>query len=230
LRGGADKEKALAMLAETWDLATSLGDRILMGRVANNVGIVHFSSGDYEAGLKHFQRALRVRKGIGYRRGLVVNLHNVGDAQFRLGRKGLAWSAFEESYLLAKEIGWRKSALLNEAFLSFLRATEAAGLDIGKPTLDGAFSEKVEDPSELTRDLERIARESDALPAPLSAAVARWLTGRLLIGVQQIGPAIDVLQVAHQNALSVNEMAFLRDVESDLEVARALEQKSNPVS
>ena len=101
-----DGPLALELLMEGRERAERAGDRILLGRVENNIGIVHHLAGRYEEALSCFREALNIRQGLGYRMGSVVNLHNIGDAHFRMGDPSRAWAAFMQSRDLAEQLDW----------------------------------------------------------------------------------------------------------------------------
>ncbi len=115
-------EEARPRLVRALEAARLAGDRILEGRVLNNLGLLHAELGDRDAALAHFRRAMEVREGIGYQRGVIVNLHNIGDTHFRAGQFHRAAVAFERSRELAQAMGWEQGMALNDVFLAHLRA------------------------------------------------------------------------------------------------------------
>ena len=64
-----ETENAQSLLQQALRLATEAGDRILMGRVLNNLGLLHVWNEDLEPALERFREALNVREGIGYTMG-----------------------------------------------------------------------------------------------------------------------------------------------------------------
>jgi serine/threonine protein kinase/tetratricopeptide (TPR) repeat protein len=153
-------EAAASHLLRGQRLAEQLGDRILLGRIENNLGIIHHSRGDYEGALVHFQRALEIREGIGYRVGMVVNHHNIGDAYLRLGQPALAYAAFSESMRQALESDWKPGVTMNHLFLGYLDAER--GDESGLERLADAIRD-----ARRTRDLSLVA-------------IGQWLQARWL--------------------------------------------------
>ncbi len=132
IREGEDL-RARQYLERARVLADASEDRILVGRVVNNLGLVHLQAGRLELALACFQEALSRREDTGYQAGRIVNLHNIGDVQLRLGRLARAWTAFEQSRDAARAVGLDKAVAYNEVFLGFLRAERGeheAGLSL----------------------------------------------------------------------------------------------------
>jgi tetratricopeptide (TPR) repeat protein len=154
-----DVGSALELLMEGQERAERAGDRILLGRVVNNIGIVHHIERRYEQALSCFREALNIRQGLGYRMGSVVNLHNIGDTHFRMGDTSRAWAAFHQSRDLAEQMDWQPGVIMNDVFLAFLEAGE--------------------DPEYGADRLEVAAAQADKLMLHDSRIAARWLLGRL---------------------------------------------------
>ena len=114
-RAGAD------LLQTALPHAERSGDRVLLGRVINNIGIARLDDGRPAEALVEFRRALELRRGLGYRPGEVVNLHNIGDTLLRMGDMGRAWAAFEQSRELASDCAWDRGVVMNDVFLHYLR-------------------------------------------------------------------------------------------------------------
>jgi tetratricopeptide (TPR) repeat protein len=164
LRRG-EPARALDLLREALPHAERAGDRVLTGRIVNNIGIALLDAGRPEAALAEFRRALELRRGLGYRTGEVINLHNIGDTYLRMGEVARAFASFEQSRELAKECAWERGVVMNEPYLAYLRglggedvipelaATANAAVRIGE--LDSAltarwFSAKLrQQPSEI---------------------------------------------------------------------------------
>lgn len=117
-------DEATRLLSRALEAARSVGDRILEGRVLNNLGLLHSWAGRHEEALASYRRALEVREGIGYVRGVVINHHNVGDTHFQLGDLARAFVAFQRSQELADEMGWPRGVVLNEVYLAYIHATQ----------------------------------------------------------------------------------------------------------
>jgi class 3 adenylate cyclase/tetratricopeptide (TPR) repeat protein len=165
-----DNAGALASLREAMPFAEAAADRILLGRIVNNVGIVHFNEGRYPEALDEFRRALQVRQGLGYRFGEVVNLHNIGDAWLKIGDLPRAYASFEQSRDLARDCGWEKGVVMNEVFLSYLRGLRGEA---------------------VTEELERACAAATRLADRETAIMGRWFLARLFAARRD--PAADRL-------------------------------------
>jgi len=132
-------EEAAPLLDRALSAARDAGDRILEGRVLNNIGLLHLARRDCDEALASFRAALRVREGIGYTQGAMVNHHNIGDAHFARGDYARAYVAFERSRDLAAEIGWERGFALNDVYLGFIDAERGRVAD-GLARIDGAIS------------------------------------------------------------------------------------------
>lgn len=153
-----DNDAARELLERALPHADRSGDRVLLGRVINNIGIALLDSGRPAEALLEFRRALEIRRGLGYRPGEVVNLHNIGDALLRLGDHARAWASFEQSRDLSRECAWDRGVVMNEVFLHYLR---------------GVRGESV------AADLAAVGAEAARLGEAESALTARWFTARL---------------------------------------------------
>ncbi|MBA2321162.1 MAG: tetratricopeptide repeat protein [Deltaproteobacteria bacterium] len=126
-------DEARGLLTRALTTAREAGDRVLEGRVLNNIGLLHAQSGESEEALRYFRQALEVREGLGYRRGVVINHHNIGDIHFHRGDFARAHVAFSRSREIAEEMGWLRGAALNDIFLAYIDGvrggTDVAGLD-----------------------------------------------------------------------------------------------------
>jgi tetratricopeptide (TPR) repeat protein len=131
---------------------------VLLGRIINNLGIAALDEGRPADALAEFRRALELRRGLGYRPGEVINLHNIGDALLRLGDLGRSWAAFEQSRDLARDCGWERGVVLNEVYLHYLRGLRG---------------------DDVVADLEAAASNANRLGERESAYVARWHLTRL---------------------------------------------------
>jgi class 3 adenylate cyclase/tetratricopeptide (TPR) repeat protein len=115
-----DGDRALLTLDQALTTARAAGDRILEGRVLNNIGLVHAWANRTEDALRCYREALELREGLGYTRGVVVNHHNIGDVWFQAKDFGRARLAFQRSRELASSIGWARGVVLNDVFLTYL--------------------------------------------------------------------------------------------------------------
>jgi class 3 adenylate cyclase/tetratricopeptide (TPR) repeat protein len=139
IRDGA-LDDAAALLRDALEHALRSGDRILIGRVRNNLGLLHYWSGDYDAALAELRRALEVREGIGYLAGVVINQHNIGDVHLTRGDLARAYVAFHRSRELAEQMGWRRGVVLNEVYLGFIQANRRSP-DEGRARMAAAVEE-----------------------------------------------------------------------------------------
>lgn len=117
-----DLPGAATLLEKALATARGCGDRILVGRVLNNMGLLHYWAGRFDDALAAFRDALRVREGIGYTAGVVINHHNIGDVHFSRGDMARAWVAFSRSRELAAEMGWQRGIVLNDVYLGYIDA------------------------------------------------------------------------------------------------------------
>jgi tetratricopeptide (TPR) repeat protein len=161
LRAG-QYEEARPLLERGLEAAVRAGDRILEGRVLNNIGLLHSSAGRYEQALGCFRKALEVREGIGYTRGVAVNHHNIGDVHFASEDWARAYVAFERSRELATEMGWERGVVLNDVYLGYLHAQRGAEVD------------------GLTR-MRAATDEARRLGDVETATTGSWLVGRWLV-------------------------------------------------
>jgi serine/threonine protein kinase/class 3 adenylate cyclase/tetratricopeptide (TPR) repeat protein len=127
LRSG-DHDRAQELLEQALASSRAAADRILEGRVLNNIGLLHSWAGRHAEALRYYRAALELREGIGYSRGVVVNHHNIGDVHFHQGEHAKAWVAFERSRAIAEEIGWDRGVSLNDVFLAYLSSNNG-GVD-----------------------------------------------------------------------------------------------------
>ena len=153
-----DNPRAETLLREALDHAERVNDHILVGRIVNNLGIVAFQEGRFEDAITEFRRALAARSGLGYRRGEVVNHHNIGDALFQLGDHARAWMSFEQSRELARACAWERGVVMNDVYLHYLRGLRG---------------------EDVAGDLDEAIRRSTRLGDAESALVGQSLLARL---------------------------------------------------
>jgi serine/threonine protein kinase/predicted ATPase len=134
-RATGDLEASLGLLQDALQRAEAVGDRIVTGRIVNNIGIARFDQGAYPEALAEFRRALEIRRGLGYRIGEVVNLHNIADTWLRMGDLAHAYASFEQSRDVAKDAGWDRGVAMNEVYLLYVRGLRG---DAVGPELEAA--------------------------------------------------------------------------------------------
>jgi len=196
IRAG-DGTEALQLLNEGRVRAERASDRILLGRIENNIGIVHHLAGRYESALECFRQALSIRQGLGYQMGSVVNLHNIGDAHFCLGDRSRAWAAFHQSRDLAEQMDWRPGVLMNDVFLAYL--------------------ESAEEPDVSLRRLKMAISHSDSMLIHDTRISSRWLMGRLLKDQGQVDEAVAVWNEAVDLAMSLDAPRMVREIQAALD-------------
>ncbi len=176
-------------------LATSrqAGDRILEGRVLNNLGLVHSWAGELDEALQYYRAALHVREGVGYTRGVVVNHHNIGDVHFQKQDYTRARVSFDRSRELARQIGWDRGIVLNEIFLAYLGAQ--AGEHGVEPILEAV-------------DRARSLGDAEVMTA------GEWLAGRWLLENNHVREGRSQLERALQDA-EANDLQPMVDLISE---------------
>jgi serine/threonine protein kinase/tetratricopeptide (TPR) repeat protein len=178
-------------------LADAGEDRILVGRIIHNLGLVHLQAKRLEQALACFREALARREHTGYQQGLIVNLHYIGDVLLRLGRPGRAWTAFEQSRDAARSIGLDKAVAFNEVFLGYLMAERGE--------LEGGLA--------LLRDARQRAvgfGDQD------TAVVGLWLEGRALLNAGRLIAARSALDDALERTRDASRRWLSADVRSTL--------------
>jgi tetratricopeptide (TPR) repeat protein len=158
-----DMPSALALLFAAEPYAEEANDRILLGRITNNLGIVLFNQGKWDDALAQFRRALELRQGLGYRVGEITNLHNIGDALMRRGDFAHAYASFEQSRDLARECAWERGVVMNEVFLCYLRGLRGEAV--------------LEDLEHVTRAAQRVGDKETAILARSFAARLQGAAG-----------------------------------------------------
>jgi len=130
-----DFEKARDHLEVGCDLAMRSEDRILQGRLLNNLGVNYTHMGQLDEALQCYSRALEIRKGIDYLRGISVNQHNIGDLHFRMGNYPEAQRFFSQSLESARAQRWRVGEAMNLVYLGYFKVLDGEQ-DAGEEMLD----------------------------------------------------------------------------------------------
>ncbi|MFT5456811.1 MAG: tetratricopeptide (TPR) repeat protein, partial [Myxococcota bacterium] len=191
IRSG-DHDRAGPLLEAALVASLEAGDRILEGRVLNNIGLVHSYAGRTDRALEYYRRALTVRAGIGYVRGVAINHHNIGDTHFHAGQWPQAWVAFSRSRELACEMAWDRGVVLNDVYLAYLSASQSGG---------GAD------------DVLEATDRALALGDHEIASTGAWLAGRLLLERGDRTAAHDQLHQALSLAKDWGLTPMIRDLE-----------------
>jgi serine/threonine protein kinase/tetratricopeptide (TPR) repeat protein len=191
LRSGRTDE-ARALLDRALSTAREAGDRVLEGRVLNNVGLLHSRAGRLDNALRYFRAALEVREGLGFTRGVVINHHNIGDVHFQRGDLARAFVAFARSRELAEEMGWARGIVLNDVFLAYIGATRGQS-----------------DVAPLEQAIERARSLSDGE----TTALGEWLFGRWL---KENGRSDDA-RTRYERALAAARQSELTPMAANIE-------------
>jgi eukaryotic-like serine/threonine-protein kinase len=191
-----DSAAALPLLEAAQEAAREGGDRILLGRVLNNIGAVHHSAGRHVEALACFRDALAVRQGLGYREGVAVNLHNVADTLLRMGEVARAWASFAHSRDVAREAGWQRGVAMNEVYLAYIDAIRG----------DAGAMERLVEATDRSATLED--RES--------AAQGALLQGRVLMGQEKTAAAQTVLAAVRVEAEELGARALVAEIDACL--------------
>jgi len=190
--------RARPLLEEALACARAAGDRILEGKAHNNIGILHHVAGDYDAAHACFEAARGIREGLGYRKGVAINLHNIGDTWLRRDETGRAWAAFTESRAIAERLQWRRGVVMNDLFLSHLELRRSGWRG---PQVDS-----------LVARLGGHIRAAEALGDRESAVTGRLLLARAYRETQRLEAASEVLDDAMRAAERLDARVLARDL------------------
>jgi eukaryotic-like serine/threonine-protein kinase len=186
LRSG-HHDKAEPLLEEALKATRQANNRILEGRVLNNIGLLHSWAGRYDEALEYYRMALEVRQGIGYTRGVAINYHNIGDVHFSRQDWARAYVAFDRSRELAAEMRWERGVLLNEVYLSYIDGVRGEG--------------------EVHR-IQGATQKAQKLGDMEIATTGMWLSARLMIQHEEYGLAREELHraIEHADSLQMHPM------------------------
>lgn len=188
-------DEAASQLERARELAEVLGDRILLGRAVNNLGIIHHTRAEYPEALSCFERALSIRKGIGYLVGTIVNHHNIGDTWLRMGDLARAHGAFSESMALAQDSDWEPGVTMNALFLGYL--------DAERGDLEGL--------ERLARAIRTARRSRD----PSLVAIGQWLQARWAAQHEGEEQARAAFTLAIQTAEDAGDVGLVREIQAE---------------
>ena len=158
---------------------------------------MHHLAGRYEEALACFREALNIRHGLGYRMGSVVNLHNIGDAHFRMGDPSRAWAAFNQSRDQAEQMDWEPGVIMNDAFISYLEASE--------------------DPEAAQLHLNQVVSRSDSMLLHDTRISSRWLLGKLHADRGESAKAKSIWTEAVSLAESLDAPRMASDIKAELD-------------
>jgi serine/threonine protein kinase/tetratricopeptide (TPR) repeat protein len=204
VRGG-EEARALSLLGAAEAAAREANDRILLGRVLNNTGLVHLVAERFGVAIERFREALDLRKGLGYRQGMATNLHNIGDAWFRQGEAGRAWAAFTQSRELAVSMGWEVGVVMNDPFLALLDARRLRE-EGGSGKDDEAVAERIV----------KAGKRLFALQDKEGALTAQWLLAQHHRDCGAEAEARATAEAALRDALALGARWVVRDLERAL--------------
>ena len=195
IRNG-DHDSAMVQLEEARERAERAQDPLLLGRILNNLGTIHSESDRFDEALEYYQAALKVREGIDYRMGAVINLHNIGDVHFRLGDAARAWAAFKRSRDLASASGFDHGVIMNDAYMAFLEGQRGA--------------------EDTETRLESIAQQADKFAHSETRVNARLLLGKHRLAGGDEDGARSVWNEGVQVAMDLGAPQLARALEASL--------------
>jgi len=114
------------------EAAQATDDRVLHGRLLNNLGVTYIHMERFEDALTCYRDSCVIREGIEYRRGVIVNLHNMGDVYLRMGRHKEAADHFQQSLEQARSHNWQFGLAMNLVYLGYCRALVEVDAGAGK--------------------------------------------------------------------------------------------------
>jgi hypothetical protein len=118
-----DLERAIALFAESVELARRLDDPKRTARALARIAPPLYVAGRVDEGAVHVEEAVAINRRIGYAFGLVESLHILAGAYRERGDLAGSQRLLEESLRIAREIeaevwvGWDLSLLADVAFL-----------------------------------------------------------------------------------------------------------------
>ncbi|MCO4746037.1 MAG: protein kinase [Proteobacteria bacterium] len=190
-----DTDRASPTLKRAFAAAEEANDPILQGRALNNQGILHSTMGQHDEALACFRQALRVREGIQYTRGVMVNYHNIGDTYFNLEEWSRAWVAFARSRELAAQMGWDRGIALNDTYMGYIETVRdkwSSGVERMRHAVELARSFK---DAEIT-------------------AFGLWLQARAHADRGDTETALPLLDAAEQAAAGIEMVHMLESIEA----------------
>lgn len=118
-----DYAQAIGLHQQAEPLLNQLGDRALLARAANNVGIVMEWQGDYTAALLHYQRALDAYRTLDAPANMANVLNNLGGAASALGDVEQALEAHAEALTLRRLVGDEQGVVASLINLAVVRSS-----------------------------------------------------------------------------------------------------------
>lgn len=208
IRAG-ETPKALALLEDARLRAERANARILLGRVMNSTGIMHYYNANYDGALAAFRASVEIQQALNHQSGVVVSYHNIGDAYLRKHDMGRAWAAFQRSRDLAKSLSWNHGELMNDPFVAFIEGLPKDQEPASPETRDAAL-----------RRMAKAAEDVKALGDIELEVSAQWLHGRLLSEHGMHDLAMTMLNEALGMAMDVEARPLIRDVRAALDAVK----------
>ena len=174
-------EAAGTLLQQALELAQGDDDRILEGRILNQLGLLHMWCDEPDDAVQTFRRALQVREDVGFQQGVVVDHHHIGDVHFMRGDHTRAYVSYQRSRDLAEEMGWQRGVALNDVYLGYLHG-------LREDARQGA--ERIEAATEMARRL----GDGEVVVS------GQWLRGRLLTQRGRVEEGTALVEAALQEA------------------------------
>jgi adenylate cyclase len=95
---------ALGHFRKALELFEQLGDRIGVASTMNNIGSVHYRSGDLAAALAHHRQALAINEEIGNRRGVALAASSLGNVLKDIGNYDEAREYYHRALAIGDEL------------------------------------------------------------------------------------------------------------------------------
>lgn len=112
---GNQPERAVELTSEAYEIAKLLQDSVRMVQALNLNAVSSMILGDYEQSLEIHQKALKINKEIGFDKGTINSLINIGNVHFQSRNAGESLQYYKEALELANETNSQtsKSKILN---------------------------------------------------------------------------------------------------------------------
>jgi len=132
-------EEAATWLEESVAIARELGDRKLIGRALQPLGMATFGRGDLPTARRYFQEAVDLARDLGDKRELAAALNGLAQLHRVDGQLEPAEPLYDNAVALAREIGDRESVavgLLNLTMVSIGRGSAQRARDMLVEVID----------------------------------------------------------------------------------------------
>lgn len=196
LRSGS-LEAAQPALESALDAARAAEDRLLEGRIVNNIGLVYAWQHMGDEAIDQFRRALKLRAGLGYSRGAAVNHHNIGDVHLGRGELAKAYVAFKRSREIAEEMSWERGIAMNDVYLGWIDAVQHGSAE-GARRIDDAMAAA-----------RRLGDHEIVL-------TGKWLHGKLCLHRGESEDGLRHLEAARDRAHDLGFGSLAREIEQSM--------------